>query len=69
VPQAVEGEGNAIGWAARDESGVLAPYKFTRRAVGPKDVSIKITHAGICHSDIHTVKGEWGPANYPLIPG
>jgi D-arabinose 1-dehydrogenase-like Zn-dependent alcohol dehydrogenase len=65
----VEGEGNAVGWAARDATSDLAPYKFTRRAVGAQDVNIKITHAGICHSDIHTVRGEWGPAKWPLIPG
>lgn len=45
--QGVEGDGNALGWAARDTSGVLAPYKFTRRSMGPKDVFIKITHAGM----------------------
>src|ERR1700759_84181 len=40
-----------------------------RRDVGPKDVLIEIKYAGICHSDIHTVKGEWGPCPYPLSPG
>jgi hypothetical protein len=69
APQAVEGEGNAVGWASRGATSELAPYKFTRRDCGAQDVSIKITHAGICHSDIHTVRGEWGPAQWPLIPG
>ena len=41
----------------------------TRRDVGPHDVAFDIHFAGICHSDIHTVKGEWGQANYPLVPG
>jgi cinnamyl-alcohol dehydrogenase len=61
--------GNCLGWAARDTSGVLAPYKFDRRELGPKDVTIKITHAGMCHSDLHTIKGDWGPAKYPVVPG
>ncbi len=33
------------------------------------DVLIEIKYAGICHSDIHTAHGEWGPVNYPLVPG
>ncbi len=37
--------------------------------MGPKDVAIDIAYAGICHSDIHTVRDEWGPAKYPLVPG
>jgi cinnamyl-alcohol dehydrogenase len=63
------GAGNCLGWAARDPSGVLAPYKFTRRDLKPDDVMIKITHAGMCHSDLHTIKGDWGPAKYPVVPG
>lgn len=66
---AVEGAGNCVGYAAKDASGVLAPFKFERRAVGPKDVSITITHAGICHSDLHQAKSEWGPSIYPMVPG
>ncbi|WIA34781.1 hypothetical protein OEZ86_013086 [Tetradesmus obliquus] len=66
----VEGaEGNCLGWAARDSSGTLAPYKFSRRELQPNDVVIKITHAGMCHSDLHTIKGDWGPAKYPVVPG
>lgn len=61
--------GNCLGWAARDPSAVLSPYKFNRRDLGPKDVMIKITHAGMCHSDLHTIKGDWGPAKYPVVPG
>src|SRR5690349_6085269 len=40
-----------------------------RREVGPNDVLIEIKFAGICHSDIHTVRGDWGPQQYPLVPG
>lgn len=42
---------------------------ITRRAVGPNDVSIEIAWAGVCHSDIHTVRGNWGPRPYPLTVG
>jgi uncharacterized zinc-type alcohol dehydrogenase-like protein len=47
----------------------LAPTVIERRAVGPNDVLIEITHAGICHSDIHTVNGDWGPQPFPVVPG
>jgi uncharacterized zinc-type alcohol dehydrogenase-like protein len=40
-----------------------------RRDVGPTDVMVEIEYAGICHSDIHTVRDEWGAANYPVVPG
>eukprot|EP00475_Leptophrys_vorax_P016646 TRINITY_DN23126_c0_g2_i1.p1 TRINITY_DN23126_c0_g2~~TRINITY_DN23126_c0_g2_i1.p1 ORF type:complete len:384 (+),score=32.20 TRINITY_DN23126_c0_g2_i1:74-1153(+) len=63
------GEGNCIGYAARDATGFLSPYKFNRREVGPKDVNFRITHCGICHSDIHQAKNEWGNSQYPLVPG
>ena len=49
-----------------------APFTKTtieRRKVGPKDVRIEIKYAGICHSDIHTGRDEWGAATYPLVPG
>eukprot|EP00878_Enallax_costatus_P000289 GHUV01000361.1.p1 GENE.GHUV01000361.1~~GHUV01000361.1.p1 ORF type:complete len:432 (+),score=134.66 GHUV01000361.1:106-1401(+) len=62
-------KGNCLGWAARDTSAVLSPYKFNRRDLGPRDIMIKITHAGMCHSDLHTIKGDWGPAKYPVVPG
>ncbi|MFQ1002802.1 NAD(P)-dependent alcohol dehydrogenase [Modestobacter sp. SSW1-42] len=47
----------------------LAPATIERRDVGPRDVLIEITHAGICHSDIHTVNGDWGPQPFPVVPG
>src|SRR4029453_5011668 len=40
-----------------------------RRDLRPDDVRIDIAYAGICHSDIHTVRGEWGQTRYPLTPG
>lgn len=57
------------GYAGFDSQSPLKPYSFTRREVGRHDVLIKITYCGICHSDIHTVRDEWGGAIYPLVPG
>ena len=51
------------------EDGSFQPYEFKRHAVGERDVLIEILYAGICHSDIHTARGEWGEVSYPLVPG
>ncbi|MFN7142601.1 MAG: NAD(P)-dependent alcohol dehydrogenase, partial [Myxococcota bacterium] len=59
----------AHAYAAHAADRPLVPTTITRREVGPHDVLIDIKFAGICHSDIHTVRGEWGPATYPLVPG
>ncbi|XP_038697659.1 probable mannitol dehydrogenase [Tripterygium wilfordii] len=58
-----------FGWAARDASAVLSPFKFSRRATGKKDVTFKVLYCGICHSDLHMIKNEWGSSIYPLVPG
>ncbi len=58
-----------IGYAAHEEKGDLVPYHFERRDLRPNDVSIEILYSGICHSDLHTLHGDWGPQPYPLIPG
>jgi uncharacterized zinc-type alcohol dehydrogenase-like protein len=57
------------GLAALKAGGPLTSYEFERRSVGSQDVAFKITYAGICHSDIHQVKEEWGPALFPMVPG
>ncbi|KAK9678830.1 hypothetical protein RND81_11G235400 [Saponaria officinalis] len=59
----------AFGWAARDSSGILSPFNFSRRATGDKDVTFKVLYCGICHSDLHFIKNEWGNASYPVVPG
>uniref|UniRef100_A0A0E0B2N8 cinnamyl-alcohol dehydrogenase n=1 Tax=Oryza glumipatula TaxID=40148 RepID=A0A0E0B2N8_9ORYZ len=59
----------AVGWAARDDSGVLSPYNFSRRAQKDDDVTIKVLYCGICHTDLHVVKNDWGNAMYPVVPG
>lgn len=57
------------GYAAVDTSGKLKPWEFERRPVGDDDVLIDIKAASICHSDIHQMKGHWGPQQYPQVPG
>lgn len=57
---------------ARAVFGPEGPFDLTtieRRDPQPHDVEIEIKYAGICHSDIHTARGEWGPVQYPLVPG
>jgi uncharacterized zinc-type alcohol dehydrogenase-like protein len=58
-----------VGIAAYDAAGPLAPWHFERRDLGAQDVHIRILFCGICHSDLHTVRGEWGPCAYPQVPG
>lgn len=62
-------ESEVQSWAAFDTEGSFAPHTITRRAAGPKDVVIDIMYSSICHSDIHTYKGDWGMPNFPLVPG
>jgi len=57
------------GYAARDARSGLAPFEFERREPEPNDVVIEILYCGICHSDIHQVREEWGPSFFPLVPG
>lgn len=56
-------------FAAYDAETPLKPFEFERKDVGPNQVQIEILYSGVCHSDIHTAKGDWGPAIYPLVPG
>ncbi|KAJ0081695.1 hypothetical protein Patl1_11384 [Pistacia atlantica] len=59
----------AFGWAATDSSGILHPFHFTRRANGHNDITIKILYCGICHSDLHLIKNDFGIFSYPIVPG
>lgn len=59
----------AHGYAAFDAQAPLGPFQFERRTPGPRDVSIEILFCGVCHSDLHTAKGEWGETAYPVVPG
>jgi alcohol dehydrogenase (NADP+) len=57
------------GYAGKDEHGKLTAWNFERRPVGDNDILIEIKYSGICHSDIHTIKGHWGKQQYPQVPG
>ncbi len=57
------------GYAAQSAQSQLAPFNFQRREVGPHDVLIDIQYCGVCHSDLHQVRDEWGGAIYPMVPG
>ena len=57
------------GYAVLTSGAPLTPFTFERRELRPTDVAFDITHAGICHSDIHTARGEWGSPLLPLVPG
>lgn len=59
----------AKGYAGKDEQGKLEQWNFERRPVGDHDILIDIKFSGICHSDIHTIKGHWGKQQYPQVPG
>ena len=57
------------GYASLDAKSPLQPYTFKRRELGETDVCIDINYCGVCHSDIHSSRNEWGGAVYPLVPG
>jgi uncharacterized zinc-type alcohol dehydrogenase-like protein len=59
----------AAAYAAQSATTPLAPHTITRREPLPTDVEIEITHCGVCHSDLHMVRNEWGMAQYPCVPG
>ena len=57
------------GYAARTAKSRLAPFTFSRRDVGRQDVLIAIRYCGICHSDVHQARDEWGGSIFPMVPG
>lgn len=59
----------AKGYAAADQHTALAPWNFERREVGPHDVQVEILYCGVCHSDLHQIKDDWGGATFPMVPG
>ena len=56
-------------YAAKSKGAKLAPFTYTTDELKPHDVLVKITHCGICHSDIHLIDDDWGVTEYPLVPG
>jgi alcohol dehydrogenase (NADP+) len=59
----------ANGYAAHSATTPLSPFQFERRDAGPHDVRIDILFCGVCHSDLHTARGEWAGTVYPNVPG
>jgi D-arabinose 1-dehydrogenase-like Zn-dependent alcohol dehydrogenase len=57
------------GYAASDAKGTLKPFEFDLGELGPEEVEIKVTHCGICHSDISMLDNEWGMSKFPFVPG
>ncbi len=60
---------NVLGYAAQSAKDALAPYRFVRRDPRANDVVIQILYCGVCHSDLHNVRNDWGNATYPMVPG
>ncbi|MEF3073726.1 NAD(P)-dependent alcohol dehydrogenase [Methylobacter sp. Wu1] len=58
-----------IGYAAHDHHAPLVPFRFERRDPMPTDVQIEILFCGVCHSDLHQVRNEWGGSVFPIVPG
>ena len=56
-------------YAAQDATAPLAPWTITRRDTKPHDVQIQILYCGVCHSDLHTARNEWGNTVFPCVPG
>src|SRR6476646_10321057 len=56
-------------YAAHNPKSPLAPFSFSRRDVGEHDVRVEILYCGVCHSDIHQARDEWGDSIYPMVPG
>ena len=57
------------GYVVKSAKAPLESYDFDRRELRPRDVALDISYAGICHSDIHQAREEWGPAIFPMVPG
>jgi uncharacterized zinc-type alcohol dehydrogenase-like protein len=57
------------GLAVHAAGAELLPYKYQPAALGPREVEVRITHCGVCHSDIHLIDNDWGISKYPFIPG
>jgi len=60
---------SAKAFAAQSQASPLGPYSVQRRDPGARDVEIKILYCGICHTDLHIARNEWGGTTYPCVPG
>ena len=59
----------AKGYALQSKDSKFSSFEFTRHSLGDGDILIEILYSGICHSDIHTARDEWGGTIYPCVPG
>lgn len=69
VPPTPAGHLPTRAYAAQSPSSGLAPFRFERRSPGARDVLIQIRYCGVCHTDIHFVRNDWGISRYPMVPG
>jgi uncharacterized zinc-type alcohol dehydrogenase-like protein len=58
-----------IGYAAQASGAPLAPFPFERRALRPNDIAMEVLYCGVCHTDLHMARNDWGLTRYPIIPG
>lgn len=58
-----------VGYAAQSPQTPLAPFTFARRALRSNDVTMEVLYCGVCHSDLHTARNDWGWTTYPIVPG
>jgi len=58
-----------FGYAAQSATSPLAPFAFERRALRPNDIAMEVLYCGICHSDLHQARNDWGWSLYPIVPG
>src|SRR5271168_4957784 len=56
-------------YAAKTAKGPLKPFSFDPGEIGPEEVEIKVTHCGLCHSDLSMLDNDWGMSKYPFVPG
>jgi alcohol/geraniol dehydrogenase (NADP+) len=56
-------------WTASSQGALLTSETYPKKALGPFDVEVKVSHCGICHSDLHLLANDWGISTYPLVPG
>ena len=69
TPRSEGGTLKTAAYAAVSAQAPLAPFTIERRAPGPQDVLIDVLFCGVCHSDIHQARGEWGNSTFPMVPG
>lgn len=58
-----------LGYATHSATSKIEPFQFERRDLRPNDVEIDILYCGVCHSDIHQARNDWGNSLYPMVPG